>query len=157
MSSRTPESELQQLLEGSQDSDWRSEDTHAESSPRETSPAQVLAGLGGLASSHAIAEGLDPTPTLREVRDRLKDWDGIRKLGGGFFALRDHPAPPLGDWLSRWLGARRHPEDDVLDAIQAAWPHGHRPSIRAWMHQDPGPVRVGQGEVWIFHSRRRSR
>ena len=155
MDSRKPESDLQQWLEGRQPIDLRPAEPGGEPSPSETSPAQILAGLGGLASSQAIAERIDPVPTLREMRDRLKDWDGIRKLGGGFFALRDHPAPLLGEWLSHWLGARRLPETEVLDAILAAWPHGHGPSIRAWMHQDPGPVRVGQGEVWIFRSRRR--
>ena len=153
MSPTHPETELQEILQ----KESVPEDFTTDPSPVVTDssdPVHRLASLGGLASTHVIAEGMHPRPSIRELRDRLKSRSDIRKLGGGYYALSEHPAPPLQDWLEGWLADRRLPEAEVLDAIEQQWAHGHRSSIRAWIHQDPGRVRVSQNEVWIFHSRR---
>jgi hypothetical protein len=118
-------------------------------------PEQILASLGGRASTRAIAVKMPTEPPIRRLREQLEARQAVRKLGGGYFALEEHPSPLLKDWLEHWLGERRLPLEDVVSAIETEWVHGYGPSIRAWVQQDPGAVRSTQGEVWIFRSRRR--
>ena len=154
MEPRSTEREIQEALQGHAETDAY----HAERSTtlhnNVNDLAQGLASLGGLASTHALAAQIDPSLSIRQMRDRLRNREDIRKLGGGYYALVEHPAPTLEEWVTRWLGNRRLPENQVLDSIQIHWPHGHRPSIRGWLHQDPGSIRFTQGEIWIFRSKR---
>lgn len=149
-----PEHELQKSLQGFEEPDVFHIEEDCPPPAEINDLAQHLAALGGLASSHELAVQIDPSMTIRQMRDHLKNRTDIRKLGGGYYALAEHPAPNLEVWVTRWLGTKRLPEQHVLDAIQEHWPHGHRPSIRAWLHQDPGPIRFTQGEIWIFRSKR---
>ena len=150
------QSELMQVLQGQAEPPSFEAASPIQALTEQGDLGQMLAALGGLASSHALAVKIHPRPRIRSLRDRLKSREDIRKLGGGYYALKEHPAPQLVDWLIRWMGEQRLPKEQVIDAIEEAWPHGHRPSIRAWLHQDPGAIRVSQGEVWVFRSTRAS-
>ena len=115
-------------------------------------PLTILAMLGGLASARSIGKNMSTNPSVRMVRDRLKDWTEVRKIGGGFYKLLEHPSPSLHDWLVARMGNQRIPIDRVIDAIVREWPHPDPTSIRGWVHQDPGRVRHSRGEVWIHRS-----
>ncbi len=115
---------------------------------RGPSAREVLVSLGGIASARAIADRLGEltgTPvSVRTVRDRLRHARGaVRKLGAGYFALGDQEAQPVLRWAENWLAERGEATvDELVDAILAAYPHGHRLSITAWAHQEPGRIRL---------------
>ena len=125
--------------------------------PRSPTLFQILAKLGGVASARAIAMQQTTPMSVRTIRDRLKGWNQIQKLGGGFYKLDTHPSPNLHDWLVYNLADQKQSLNFVIAFITKNWPHPDPAAIKAWIFQDPGRVRHSRGEVWIHKGRRPDR
>ncbi len=127
---------------------------HAPPVPGPRSPRQLLAAAGGLAGVHHLAtclSRLEERPVRpRDVRDRLRNCRGVRKLGGGYAALDTHPSPPLAEWCGGWLAQREDVQIDTLvAAILAAHPHGDAGAVESWIRQRPHPLWVRGDRVGL--------
>ena len=114
--------------------------------PKQLTPREGLQRLGGIASARAIAQRMAaphaPPPTVREVRDRLRNaGDGLRKLGAGYYALSGRRAEPVQSWAeARLRQLHREPVTGFCRAVLATYPHGDVRAISAWLHQSRGPI-----------------
>ncbi len=121
---------------------------------------RALERAGGLAGAAWLADELQRETgeplSVRMVRDRFRNIGShVRKLGAGYYALKDHPAPPLPRWAAWWVHARGPcPVADLVEAILKAYPNGDPRAVHAWLHQEPSPLVVTAGRVHIVTSRR---
>ena len=110
---------------------------------------RLLAEMGGIASTHYLAMRLSRSP--RAIRDLLKRPGGaVVYLGAGYLALQHAPFPRVLDFAEAWL--QKHGPvhvDQLVDAIEARYPHGHRSAIRQWALQEPGRLRRRAGSNHI--------
>lgn len=112
-----------------------------------------LIRAGGLAGARYLADRLTDAEgrevSVRQVRDRLRHTHGaVRKVGGGYYAVREYPAVPVAQWLDSWLHAHGpKPFDHVVRLILHAYPHGDEAAVQAWLHQELGSVRMRGGVV----------
>jgi len=119
------------------------------------SAREALTRLGGLAGVRALAEFLGAqngaAMTSRQVRDRFRNTGGsVRKLGGGYYALKHRTEPTVVDWVAARIRANG-PEavGAVVSAVLEAYPHGDGRSVEAYMHQNPSVITVRDGVVHL--------
>ncbi len=114
-----------------------------------------LARAGGLAGAHWLAARMASLTgeevSVRMVRDRFRNiGSNVRKLGAGYYAMRDHPAPPLNKWAAWWIHARGPtPVPELIEAILKAYPYGDAKAVHAWIYQDPSPLLVVRDVVYL--------
>lgn len=119
-------------------------------------PRDALERAGGVAGANWIAAWLSrrlgQPVRPRQVRDRLKHCgDGVIRLGAGYYALSAQASLSVDVWATRWLALRPAPMpvEDLVQAVLDAYPHGDPVAVRAWVHQEPGALRVRDGAVWL--------
>jgi len=121
-------------------------------------PRGELLRAGGLVGARYLADRMSEAEgrpvSVRQVRDRLRHSHGaVRKLGAGYYAAREHPALPVADWVERWLTAHGPQHvDSVIHAILDEYPHGDEAAVSAWLHQEPGHLRL-RGQLVESRSR----
>jgi hypothetical protein len=110
---------------------------------------RLLAEMGGIASTHYLASKLSRSP--RAIRDLLKRPGGaVVYLGAGYMALQHAPFPTVQTYVEAWLQENGPAHvDDLVDVIEARYPHGHREAIRQWATQQPGRLQRRAGSDLI--------
>jgi hypothetical protein len=118
--------------------------------PATTLLLESLEALGGIASTHQLAPHLGIS--LRDTRETLRACTArVRYLGAGYFALVTVEAPPVLDFVERWLRARPRHQGDTAALVQAIldhYPNGDPAAIHRWLQQEPGALqREARGGV----------
>lgn len=111
----------------------------------------LMGGIGGAAEiARRLTRRLRKRVTVRQVRDRLRHTNGVHKLGGGYYAVRYHPAAPLEEWVAAII-AREGPvdADELVTRIMDAFPNGDPRAINAWVFQDPATLVVRDRKVHL--------
>ena len=111
---------------------------------RQPGPARVTYGIlqeaGGVAAARYLADQLSArmgqSYGVREVRDLLRNYRGIRKLGAGYYALGESEMPSVDQWVTDFVEEQgRHDDGDVANAVLETYPHGSRRGVLAWLAQ----------------------
>ena len=103
--------------------------------------------LGGVGGANELARRLTRRMrrrvTVRQVRDRLRHTNGVRKLGAGYYAVRYHPAIEVAAWAEARIRATGPIDaEELVKQILEEYPHGDRRAVNAWVFQDPGSLIV---------------
>ena len=111
----------------------------------------LLGGLGGAAElARRLSRRLRRRVSVRQVRDRLRHTNGVRKLGAGYYAVRYHPAIEVADWAAARIQAHGPTDAEVLvKQILDEYPHGDRRAVNAWIYQGPGDLVVRDRTVHL--------
>lgn len=113
----------------------------------------ALAEAGGVAGSLHLAAAVG-LASGREVRAVLRG-SRVQNLGAGYLALPATVEVPVDRWLTAWI-LRSGPisVETAISLVLAQYPHGDAAAVRAWLHQEPGRLRVDGSEIWVFGARR---
>ena len=108
----------------------------------------VLRDAGGVAGALYIATETAALTgyeiTVRDIRDVFRHYGGgVRKIGAGYYAVRDSDAPDVFDWVCDNLtDEQRADRDIVTESVLDEYPHGDSRAVQCWFDQ------VGSDLVW---------
>lgn len=116
-------------------------DEYQPAGPARGSPAySILREAGGCAGAKWIARQLSrrngEDVSVRQVRERLKNYGSIRKLGAGYYVLDGLDLPSVKEHLDHVMAERGLLSvDDAIEEVLQTYPYGDEYAVRCWIHQ----------------------